>query len=260
MPQPRRRLLLSAAMVSAAVAGLLAASSFASKSVETGNEIAADQQVTELLGQMRSGELSDSDHRWLLERLLALGRLEEARLVLHPLLVEQPHQISLGLLMTDLLRQTGALDIALRDLDQLLSLHPNHPGVMQMKVLVDLQQGRSREAKVWLEQKFQTVPKGKRTPVGLLMADLELQQGRQDQAADLYRQLSAESTGDARPVLAFAMLRGEQGRAHDMQVLLHEARRRRGLEAVGDPLIDAVGARWGLQALRQRLPDSTSKL
>ena len=174
-------------MVSAAVAGLLAASSLASKSVETGNEIAADQQVTELLGRIRSGELSDSDHRWLLGRLLALGRLEEARLVLQPLLVEQPHQISLGLLMTDLLRQTGAPDMALRDLDQLLSLHPNHPGVMQMKVLVDLQQGRSREAKVWLEKKLQTFPKGKRTPVGLLMADLELQQGRQDRAADLYR-------------------------------------------------------------------------
>lgn len=64
-------------MVSAAVAGLLAASSLALKSVETGNEIAADQQVTELLGRIRSGELSDSDHRWLLGRLLELGRLEE---------------------------------------------------------------------------------------------------------------------------------------------------------------------------------------
>ena len=89
---------------------------------------------------------------------------------------------------------------------------------------------------------------------------LDIQQGRQERAADLYRQLSAESIGDARPVLAVDMLRGEQGRAHDMQVLLHEARLRRGLEAVGDPLIDAVAARWCLKALRQRPPHSASKL
>ena len=260
MPQLRRSLLWSAALVSTAVAGWLSASSLASKSAETGNEIAADQQVTELLEQMRSGELSSSEHRWLLKRLLALGRLEEAQRVLHPLLVEQPQQISLALLMADLLRLTGDPQAALRDLDQLLSLHPNHPGVMQMRVLVNLQQGRISEATAWLQQKFQALPRGKRTPVGLLMADLELQQGRQDQAAALYRQLAAESTGDARPVLALAMLRGEQGRAQDMQVLLHEARLRRGLEAVGDPLIDAVGARWGLQASRQRPPRPTSKL
>ena len=260
MPQPRRSLVLSAALVSAAVAGWLSASSLASKSAETGNEIAADQQVTELVNRMHSGELSGRDHRWLLERLLSLGRLEEARRVLRPLLVEQPHQIPLALLMADLLRQTGAPETALRELDQLLSLHPNHPGVMQMRVLVDLQQGRSSEATLWLQQKFQALPAGKRTPVGLLMADLKIQQGRQDQAGVLYRQLAAETTGDARPVLALAMLRGEQGRTHDMQALLHEAQRRRGLEGVEDPLIDALGARWGLQASRQRPPHPTSKL
>ena len=49
------------------------------------------------------------------------------------------------------------------------------------------------------------------------------------------------------------MLRGEQGRANEMQVLLHEARLRRGPEAVKDPLIDAVGAHWGLQVHRHSL-------
>ena len=49
------------------------------------------------------------------------------------------------------------------------------------------------------------------------MADLKIQQGRQDQAAVLYRQLAAETTDDARPVLALAMLRGEQGRTHDIR-------------------------------------------
>ena len=92
------------------------------------------------------------------------------------------------------------------------------------------------------------------------MADLEIQQNRQDQAAVVYRQLAAETTGDERPVLALAMLRGEQGRIQDMQVLLSKGRRRRGLEGVGDPLIDDIAARWGLQALRQRPPHPTSKL
>jgi len=63
MSKPRRSLVLSAALVSAAVAGWLSASSLASKSAETGNGIAADQQVTELLNRMHSGELSGRDHR-----------------------------------------------------------------------------------------------------------------------------------------------------------------------------------------------------
>ena len=252
MPLPGRKLLLSAALVSAAVAGWLASSSLASMRAQTDSGIDSDPQVSELLDQMRSGELPSRDQQWLLGHLLDLGRLEEAQLVLAPLLEQHPHQISLMLLMADLHRRTGSPERAMKDLDQVLALQPNHSEAMQMRVLVDLQRGRVSEARGWLQQTFQALPVAQRTSVGLLMADLELHQGHHDRATALYRQLAGESTSDARPVLALAMLRGEQGRADDMQVLLHEAQLRRGPEAVKDPLIDAVGAHWGLQAQRQR--------
>ena len=252
MPLPGRKLLLSAALVSAAVAGWLASSSLASMRAQTDSGIDSDPQISELLHQMRSGELPGRDQQWLLGHLLDLGRLEEAQLVLAPLLEQHPHQISLRLLMADLHRRTGSPQRAMDDLDQVLALHPNHSEAMQMRVLVELQRGRVSEARGWLQQTFQALPVAQRTSVGLLMADLELQQGHPDRAIAIYRQLAGESKGDARPVLALAMLRGEQGRADDMQVLLHEARLRRGTEAVEDPLIDAVGAHWGLQAQRQR--------
>ena len=252
MPQPGRKLLLSAALISAAVSGWLASSSLASIRAQMHSSIDSDPQISELLHQMRSGELPGQDQQWLLGHLLVLGRLEEAQRVLAPLLKQHPHQISLTLLMADLHRRTGSPERAMNDLDQVLALHPNHPEAMQMRVLVELQRGRISEARSWLQQTFQALPVAQRTSVGLLMADLELQQGHHDRATALYRQLAGESKGDARPVLALAMLRGEQGRTDDMQVLLHEARLRRGPEAVKDPLIDTVGAHWGLQAQRQR--------
>ena len=96
----------------------------------------------------------------------------------------------------------------------MMSLRPNHPGVMQMRVLVDIQQGWRSNETIWLQQKFQALPAKKRTPLGLLMADMEMQQGSQEQATVLYSQLAAETTGDALPLLSLAMLLGEKGRIH----------------------------------------------
>ncbi|MEC8688013.1 MAG: hypothetical protein VXX57_00830 [Cyanobacteriota bacterium] len=170
----------------------------------------------------------------------------------------QGHQGKEARLMAELKRQTRDLDGARRDLDQLLQLHPTNLDLLQMSVLVDLQQGHSERAQALLKKRFLETSPGKRMDLGLLLADLHLLTDQRDQAAEIYRDLASESPSEARPLIALAMLRQEQGRVIEVQELLLEARRRRGRSAMDDPLIDALGARWALNAART-LPNRTGE-
>ena len=70
-----------------------------------GSRAVVDQQVASLLNRLdQQGDLPQQDKQRLLMRLLELGRLQEAQLVLEPLLQEQPRSLSLALLMADLRR------------------------------------------------------------------------------------------------------------------------------------------------------------
>lgn len=260
MLQPHRSLRLGAALIAAALAGWLGSSSMASRQAAATSGSVTDPQETELLSRFGRGELSEHEHRRLLERLLARERFDAAQQVLQPLLERHPERLHLILLRADLLRLSGSPGQARHHLDQLLSRYPNHPDALRLRVLVDLQRGHRSEATLFIRERFQALPPGERTEVGLLLADLKRQHASSEEAAALYRQLAAEAARDARPVLALAMLRGEQGRAKEMQVLLQEARQRRGLEALEDPLIDAVGARWGVQAQRHQPAATQSRL
>ena len=188
----------------------------------------------------------------LLMRLLELGRLQEAQWVLEPLLQEHPRSISLGLLMADLRRLNNEPAQARRDLDLLLRLHPNHPRVLELRVLVEQQQKRGPQALKDLKSRFNAAVKGKRVELGLLLGDLQRQTGQTKQSADLYRQLAEESPKDARPLLALAMQRQDEGNAEEVQALLDSARKR-GEAGEGSQLIDDLSARWGLSAIRVRV-------
>ena len=107
MPQPGRKLLLIAALISAAVEGWLASSSLASMRAQTHSGIDSDPEISKVFHQMRSGELPGRDQQWLMGHLLDLGRLEEAQRDLAPLLEQHPHQISLMLQQGDLNRATA---------------------------------------------------------------------------------------------------------------------------------------------------------
>ena len=252
MLQPHRSLRLGAALIAAAMAGWLGSSSLASRQAAVTSGSVTDPQETELLSRFEREELSEHEHRRLLERLLARERFDAAQQMLQPLLEQQPEQLNLILLRADLLRLSGSPGQARHHVDQLLIRYPNHPEALQLRVLVDLQRGHRSEATRFIQERFQALPPGERTEAGLLFADLKRQSGNTEEAVALYRLLATEAVSDPRPVLALAMLRGEQGRAEETQVLLQEARQRRGLEALEDPLVDAIGARWGLQAQRHQ--------
>ena len=206
--------------------------------------------MSQLLQAMRRRDLDAEERRRLLERLLLLERLEDAKLVLRQWLTHQPHSLPLGLLMADLQRQSGALEAARQNLDQLLRLHPLNPELLQLMVLVDLQDGQGHKALQRLTTHFASRPEGQRLELGLLLADLQRQLDRSKEAADLYEQLAKESAEAIRPVIALAMLHQDEGDAAEVQRWLEQARLRRGNDDRPDPLIDDLAYRWGLRAAR----------
>ena len=247
------RRLMGGLLIGAAVAsGWLAAWTLAPQTSASGSRTVADDEVSQLLYAMQRRELNEGDREQLLEQLLRLERLEDAKLVLQQWLNQRPHSLSMRLLLADLQRRSGAFEAARQELERLLRLHPLHPELLQLIALVEMQDGRGQEALQRLKAQFASRQEGQRLELGLLLADLQRQTGRFKDAAALYQQLAKESAEDVRPVLALAMLHQEQGDAAEVARWLEQARLRRGNNDRPDPLIDNLAYRWGLRAARVR--------
>lgn len=259
--QRARRGVMWALLIGAAVAsGWVAALTLAPQTSASGSRTVVDDEVSQLLNAKQRRELNAGERERLLERLLLLDRLEDAKLLLQQWLNQQPHSLALGLLMADLHRRSGALEAARRELEQLLRLHPSNQELLQLAVLVDLQEGRGQNALKRLMAQFALRPEGQRLELGLLLADLHRQLDQSKAAADLYQQLAKESAEDVRAVIALAMLHQEQGNAAQVQRWLEQARLRRGNNDRPDPLIDDLAYRWGLRAARVRAEQQRSEV
>jgi len=251
--QRARRGVMWALLIGAAVAsGWVAAMTLAPQTSASGSRTVVDDEVSQLLNAKQRRELNEGERERLLERLLLLERLEDAKLLVQQWLHQQPHSLPLGLLMADLQRRSGALEAARRELEQLLRLHPSNQELLQLAVLVDLQDGRGQNAVRRLKAQFAQRPEGQRLELGLLLADLQRQLGLSKAAADLYQQLAKESAEDTSSVIALAMLHQEQGDAAKVEQLLDQARLRRGNDDRPDPMIDELAYRWQLRAARVR--------
>jgi tetratricopeptide (TPR) repeat protein len=251
--QRARRDVMWALLIGAAVAsGWVAAMTLAPQTSASGSSSVVDDEVSQLLNAKQRRELNEGERERLLEQLLLLDRLEDAKLLVQQWLNQQPHSLALGLLMADLHRRSGALEAARRELEQLLRLHPSNQELLQLAVLVDLQDGRGQNALQLLQSQFAQRPEGQRLELGLLLADLQRQLGQTKAAASSYQKLAKESAEDVSAVIALAMLHQEQGDAAEVERWLDQARLRRGNDDRPDPMIDELAYRWGLRAARVR--------
>ncbi|WP_226425968.1 hypothetical protein [Synechococcus sp. MU1617] len=259
MPSPRRILLLLASIVGAAMVGWICVASMAPETRARGHRQAEDQQVELLIKQLQDQQdLSQAERVLLLDRLVALERLQEAEVVLQPWLSGRSTPREISLFKAELQRRNGQPEAARRDLQLLLRLHPNDLQALQLLVLLDQEQGRHRQATAELTTRFKGLEPGQRLEIGLLLADL-LRQGGSDQVAiKLYGQLAKESMNDARPLLALALLRQEKGDAEAVHNLLKQARERRDTNGVIHPLIDLVAGKFGLSAARSTASEQPS--
>ena len=186
MPSPRRILLLLGSIVGAALVGWIAAASMAPETRARASHQAEDQQIELLMHQLQDKDnLSEAGWGLLLERLVALERLQEAAVVLQPWLSGRTTPRELNLFKADLQRRNGQPKAARRSLQNLLRLHPNDPQVLQLLLFLNQEQGRQgrhRQATAELTTRFKNLEPGLRLEVGLLLAVL-LRLGGSDQAA-----------------------------------------------------------------------------
>ena len=251
MPSPRRILLLLASIVGAARVGWVAAASMAPETRARSTRQAEDLQVELLMQQLQNQKLlSEAERGLLLERLVTLERLQEAEVVLQPWLSGRSTPRELTLFKADLQRRNGQPEAARRSLQHLLRLHPNDLQVLQQLVLLNQDQGRQHQVTAELTARFKGLEPGQRLEIGLLLADLLRQSGSDQTAMRLYGQLATENKTDARPLLALALLRQEQGNSEAVQTLLKQARERRDANGRLHPLMDVVAAQLELSAAR----------
>ncbi|HJN34941.1 MAG: tetratricopeptide repeat protein [Prochlorococcus sp.] len=247
----RRPFLISIALITAAVVGWLTAQSLAPKASADGNHKRLDAEVQLLLARQQQDDLNPAEQRRLLERLIVLERPEQALGLLQQLSNQEPKALIWPLMIAEFKRFEGDLDGARQEINRLLTLHPQKLEVLELKALLELDSGRGSAVVGLLKATFNSQPRGQRLTTGLLLADVQRQSGQTEKAAALYNALAAESPNDARPLIALALLRQEQGMGKKAQLLLFRARQRRTKPGEADPMIDSLAAHWGLLSARK---------
>ena len=129
-------------------------------------------------------------------------------------------------------------------------MHPVDAQVLQLLVLVEQTNGNGKQALQDLQKRFSDQPPGSRLELGLLVADLQRQEGQPQAAAKMYEQLAAESPTNSRPQLALALLKRDQGQVQEVQALLQQTRQRLTAAGGNTILIDQLAVNWGLSAAR----------
>lgn len=212
-----------------------------------------NEEAKMLLARQQQQTLSPEGQRHLLQKLIVLGRDQEAMALLQQFEEQQPKALIWPLMITELKRRNGDLVGARDDIDQLLKLHPDNQKVLELKSFLELESGQGAATIEMLTSKLASQPKGKRLQTGLLLADVQLQTGEPDLASAIYINLASEYPTDPRPLLALALLKQEQGHHNLAQELLIKARKRRTKSGEADPLIDSLAAQWSLRSARERL-------
>jgi tetratricopeptide (TPR) repeat protein len=211
------------------------------------------REVEQLRAQWESGEASQAEQQRLLELLVALDRRSEATPLLERLADQDAQRWSLRLLLAELRRDQGDLPGAERELRQHAQPAARPGGRLQLMALIQLESGRSAEARSQLEAALQraTSPalKPEAMAIGLVLANVLQRTGQPGKAeAELIR-LGTRFPSDPRPLLARAMLQQERGNTNAAQQVLAEARSRQS-DPKAQEQLDQVAAAWGMAALK----------
>ena len=248
---------MSIAVITAAVVGWIAARALTAQSSANSNLGKLGAKVKLLLERQQQGELRPQEKRRLLEQLIVLGRPRQARELVEQFMAEQPKALIWPLMISEFNRREGDLDGALEEINRLLALHPHNHEVLRMKAVLELDKGRGSSLASMLRSTFDRQPRGERLTTGLLLADVKRQIGQSNKAAALYKALAGESPKDARPLIALALLKQEQGRYEEAQTILIRARQRRTKPGEADRMIDSLAAQWRLLSARKFIDKKT---
>jgi len=148
--------------------------------------------------------------------------------------------------------ENGNREAAVRTLRPLQRLHPDRLEVMTLWALLAQETDQVTEPMKQLNKRFDSLPAERRLKLGLLLADLERLSGESKAAANRYRNLINDNPKRPEPLLAFALLKRDQGRGDDAIALLRKAMPlSKNLASTGMDL-ETLELRWALEAARNR--------
>jgi tetratricopeptide (TPR) repeat protein len=215
-------------------------------------QAALERQARDLQKSLDQGKASGAEKERLIQLLLSLEQKTQATRLLERMADQNPDQWQLRLLLAELRRDQNDRPGAEREVRQILNLSPDRMEALQLRTLLQFEQGRAGEAQAQLQAALlkanATPDSATALPIGLLLADL-LQRQKQTGAAEaLYLKLAADHPRDPRPLLALALLKQESGDTQAAQGALAQARER--TPEKNDPRLDQVATDWGLASLR----------
>ena len=148
--------------------------------------------------------------------------------------------------------ENGNREAAVRTLRPLQRLHPDRLEVMTLWALLAQETDQVTEPMKQLNKRFDSLPAERRLKLGLLLADLERLSGESKAAANRYRNLINDNPKRPEPLLAFALLKRDQGHGDDAIALLRKAMPlSKNLASTGMDL-ETLELRWALEAARNR--------
>ena len=148
--------------------------------------------------------------------------------------------------------ENGNREAAVRTLRPLQRLHPDRLEVMTLWALLAQETDQVTEPMKQLNKRFDSLPAERRLKLGLLLADLERLSGESKAAANRYRNLINDNPKRPEPLLAFALLKRDQGRGDDAIALLRKAMPLSKNLALTGMDIETLELRWALEAARNR--------
>ncbi|WP_186538215.1 lipopolysaccharide assembly protein LapB [Synechococcus sp. BIOS-E4-1] len=148
--------------------------------------------------------------------------------------------------------EDGDREAALRTLRPLQRLHPDRLEVMTLWAFLSQETDQGAEPIKRLSARFESLPAERRLKLGMLLADLQRLSGDTKKASDRYRNLIDDNPQRPEPLLAFALLKRDQGQGDAAIALLRKARTlNKNLAPTGTDL-QTLELRWALEAARNR--------
>ncbi len=157
-----------------------------------------------------------------------------------------------ALLLARAQHEEGDREAAVRTLRPLQRLHPDRLEVVTLWALFAQQSDDGAESIKHLTKRFESLPGARRLKLGLLLADLERLSGESKAASDRYRNLIKDNPQRPEPLLAFALLKRDQGQGDDAMTLLRKAMTLSKNLASTRADLQTLELRWALEAARNR--------
>ena len=146
----------------------------------------------------------------------------------------------------------GDREAAVLTLRPLQRLHPDRLEVMTLWALVAQETNQGADPIKRLKERFDSLPAERRLKLGLLLADLERLSGDSKEASNRYLKLINDNPKRPEPLLAFALLKKDQGFGSEAIALLRKAMPLSQILAPTGPDLETLELRWALEAARNR--------